>query len=84
MADREQPYDPYVPSGQNAAAPGQNGNQRTAQLQAVSQRAEIPLASFHPETSMHKSSPVVRNTICMSLSALRCRCLLDYAPKSQC
>ena len=43
MADREQPYDPYVPSGQhgagaggNAAAGGQGGNQRTAQLQAVS------------------------------------------------
>lgn len=39
MADREQPYDPYIPSG---AAPGgapqqqngQNGNQRTAALQA--------------------------------------------------
>lgn len=37
MADREQPYDPYIPSGGHAAgsttAPG--GNQRTAQLQAV-------------------------------------------------
>jgi vesicle-associated membrane protein 4 len=40
MADREQPYDPYIPSGgQGGAAPGggQNpGNQRTAALQAVS------------------------------------------------
>lgn len=41
MADREQPYDPYIPSGGQggAAAPGggQNpGNQRTAALQAVS------------------------------------------------
>ena len=35
MADREQPYDPYVPSGQRGAG-GQGGNQRTAQLQAVS------------------------------------------------
>ena len=38
MADREQPYDPYIPSGQ--AAPGgstaqHGGNQRTAALQAV-------------------------------------------------
>ncbi|KAI9697420.1 MAG: SNAP receptor, synaptobrevin [Candelina mexicana] len=37
MADRDQPYDPYIPSG-NGAAPGgsQNGpgNQRTAALQA--------------------------------------------------
>ncbi|KAL9055718.1 MAG: hypothetical protein Q9162_003354, partial [Coniocarpon cinnabarinum] len=33
MADREQPYDPYVPSGTQGGA-GQGGNQRTAQLQA--------------------------------------------------
>lgn len=32
MADREQPYDPYIPSG--ASAPS-GGNQRTAALQAV-------------------------------------------------
>ncbi|ORY12302.1 synaptobrevin-domain-containing protein, partial [Clohesyomyces aquaticus] len=33
--DREQPYDPYIPSGGNAGpgAPGQ-GNQRTQALQA--------------------------------------------------
>ena len=38
MADREQPYDPYIPSGQSAPAAHatQNGgNQRTAALQAV-------------------------------------------------
>lgn len=36
MADREQPYDPYVPAGQHGGAnAGQGGNQRTAQLQAV-------------------------------------------------
>ncbi|MCJ1336699.1 SNAP receptor, synaptobrevin [Bachmanniomyces sp. S44760] len=38
MADREQPYDPYIPSGQQggqAGATTQNGgNQRTAALQA--------------------------------------------------
>lgn len=37
----EPPYDPYIPAGGQHAAPGgasnqQNGNQRTAQLQAVS------------------------------------------------
>jgi hypothetical protein len=37
MAATEQPYDPYIPSGSNGApAGGQNGNQRTAALQAVS------------------------------------------------
>lgn len=38
MADREPPYDPYIPSG---GAPGvqAGGNQRTAALQAVSEEA---------------------------------------------
>lgn len=38
MADREQPYDPYIPTGHGASGgtAGQNGNnQRTAALQAV-------------------------------------------------
>jgi hypothetical protein len=37
MADREQPYDPYIPSGgaQNGAGAQAGGNQRTAALQAV-------------------------------------------------
>lgn len=38
MADREQPYDPYIPAGNGNAqqgAQGQNGNVRTAALQAV-------------------------------------------------
>lgn len=37
MADREQPYDPYIPSGQGAPAGSttHGGNQRTAALQAV-------------------------------------------------
>jgi len=36
MADREQPYDPYIPSGQSAAAGTTHnaGNTRTAALQA--------------------------------------------------
>jgi len=37
MADREQPYDPYIPSGgaqPQAGGAGQNGNHRTAALQA--------------------------------------------------
>ena len=39
MADREQPYDPYIPSGQPGAAggaPAAGGASRTAALQAVS------------------------------------------------
>jgi hypothetical protein len=38
MADREQPYDPYIPSGGSApgGAGANGGNQRTAALQAVS------------------------------------------------
>jgi vesicle-associated membrane protein 4 len=38
MAQNEQPYDPYIPSGSQGAQTGngQNGNQRTAALQAVS------------------------------------------------
>lgn len=37
MADREPPYDPYIPSASAPAggSSGQNGNQRTAVLQAV-------------------------------------------------
>jgi len=41
MADREQPYDPYIPSGGQpgagaAGGPTAGGNSRTAALQAVS------------------------------------------------
>jgi hypothetical protein len=45
MADREQPYDPYIPSsgaGGQAGAGGQNGNVRTAALQAVRQYPRSP------------------------------------------
>jgi len=34
MADREQPYDPYIPSGNAPGASAAPGNQRTAALQA--------------------------------------------------
>ncbi|EXJ80247.1 vesicle-associated membrane protein 4 [Capronia coronata CBS 617.96] len=34
MADRDQPYDPYIPSGGQGGAPQPGGNQRTAALQA--------------------------------------------------
>ena len=38
MADREQPYDPYIPNGQGGSSGSggaRDGNQRTAALQAV-------------------------------------------------
>jgi len=36
MADREQPYDPYIPNGQGGSSgAARDGNQRTAALQAV-------------------------------------------------
>ena len=42
MADREQPYDPYIPAGQTGgASAGQDGSQRTAALQAVG-RIHLP------------------------------------------
>jgi hypothetical protein len=46
MADRELPYDPYIPSGGQGGAPAQQngGNQRTAALQAVS---DTPYPSDH-------------------------------------
>ncbi|KAF2745965.1 synaptobrevin [Sporormia fimetaria CBS 119925] len=34
MADREQPYDPYIPSGGQPQGGAGNGNHRTAALQA--------------------------------------------------
>jgi hypothetical protein len=38
MAQNEQPYDPYIPSGSAGAqaSNGQNGSRRTAELQEVS------------------------------------------------
>jgi vesicle-associated membrane protein 4 len=47
MADREPPYDPYIPAG-GAGAPGgsatPSGNQRTAALQAVSIASTPPVS----------------------------------------
>ncbi|EEP81117.1 SNC2 protein [Uncinocarpus reesii 1704] len=34
MADRDQPYDPYIPNNSNPNGGGNSGNQRTAALQA--------------------------------------------------
>ena len=62
MADREQPYDPYIPSGgaQGGAGTQAGGNQRTAALQAVSQT--LPASPFQ----MLLRPPGARrnNTIC--------------------
>lgn len=46
MADREQPYDPYIPAGNNAGAggAGQDGNHRTAALQAVGGNSSLNLS----------------------------------------
>jgi hypothetical protein len=44
MADREQPYDPYIPAGGAGGQPGPNGNHRTAALQAV--RHSIRIANL--------------------------------------
>lgn len=44
MADREQPYDPYIPAGNGGGSAGHNGgNQRTAALQAVGSPSESGL-----------------------------------------
>lgn len=49
MAASEQPYDPYIPSGSTGApAGGQNGNQRTAALQAVSSFSNDLLSHSDP------------------------------------
>lgn len=49
MADREQPYDPYIPS---QSKPGQDGptsgNQRTAALQAVRQTLAWTIYGCYP------------------------------------
>lgn len=62
MADREPPYDPYIPSG-GAAAPGgsaaPSGNQRTAALQAVSIASAPPI----PRRTYKGASVVVLHNI---------------------
>ena len=45
MAGREQPYDPYIPSGSNGQQGGQydGGNARTAAIQSVRDNASFSL-----------------------------------------
>ena len=54
MADgRQEPYDPYLPAGGAAGTAGgapQQGNQRTAALQAVSSFLSQSLFFYHLET----------------------------------
>ena len=61
MADREQPYDPYIPTaGQNGAqgaqVQGQGGNVRTQALQAVRRHQSFRTAA------LPRSSVVVRRS----------------------
>ena len=49
MADREPPYDPYIPSGGAAGGAGNaGGNQRTAALQAVCPFSLYEFILHHP------------------------------------
>jgi hypothetical protein len=61
MADREQPYDPYIPTaGQpGAAGQGQNGNHRTAALQAV-----CPAHFHRPSSAASSLADLQRQTAC--------------------
>ena len=57
MANREEPpYDPYIPSGGAAGQQGgQNGNHRTAALQAV--RRHLPHACCEKNKAMQPRLP---------------------------
>lgn len=64
MADREQPYDPYIPSGgaQGGNGAQNGGNQRTAALQAVSpsrSRSIYWLATRSAPSARHGVAPAV-------------------------
>ncbi|PGG99425.1 hypothetical protein AJ79_08541 [Helicocarpus griseus UAMH5409] len=63
MADREQPYDPYIPSGssQPAGHSGNGGNQRTAALQAVGLSSSLP--------PLNRSSQHLQSTVAAALPA---------------
>ena len=80
MADREQPYDPYIPSGgaQGGAGTQAGGNQRTAALQAVSQTpaSQLSLALFQHL----RSRPIntAGNTV-MKYNRVRAGSLQEYA-----
>lgn len=66
MADREQPYDPYIPSGGNASQ--NNGNQRTAALQAVG-------SPTPPAGILHRTGAGYRNDAAASSVGHRDRAL---------
>jgi hypothetical protein len=68
MADREQPYDPYIPSGgaQSGAGAQAGGNQRTAALQAVR-------ASFHGCCSFRPNAYHVRLRLATLAASFRAR-----------
>ncbi|GAB7346638.1 hypothetical protein MBLNU459_g1773t2 [Dothideomycetes sp. NU459] len=56
MADREQPYDPYIPSGQSGgSSAGRDGNQRTAALQARAFRAWALLLVLQRRSALSKT-----------------------------
>jgi hypothetical protein len=61
MADREQPYDPYIPSGgaQPGAGAQAGGNQRTAALQAV--RASFRLIPTSRLPVRRRQATIVQN-----------------------
>ncbi|KAB8336977.1 hypothetical protein FH972_021281 [Carpinus fangiana] len=71
MADREQPYDPYIPAG-GAPAPGasaqQGGNQRTAALQAEAS-SEIKQKLTQPSSKSTTQSASCATTSTKSPSA---------------
>ncbi|ODH44922.1 hypothetical protein ACO22_00545 [Paracoccidioides brasiliensis] len=57
MADHEQPYDPYIPSGSSQPATTGNGNQRTAALQAVGFSPGPDVVNLFSSTVATVSSP---------------------------
>lgn len=70
----EAPYDPYIPAGSSGAAAGasaqQNGNQRTAALQAV---------SFLPFPSIEVALGGIRDPQALPLSCMNvARCHVDH------
>lgn len=75
MADREPPYDPYIPAGGAGGAAGaggnsaQNGNQRTAALQAVSahqsrSKQQMPRSNPKLSVDLHATGCLLGHLIC--------------------
>jgi len=76
MANREQPYDPYIPAG--GASHGGNtaqdgGNQRTAALQAVGGALPSTLSQCAHQCSAKPSHRLGASQTTMSISAQRAR-----------